>query len=299
MAIPFRTLHLDHVGPFKCSVRKNTQILTLVDGFTKFCLLEAVRSTKTKYVIKTLMTVFAIFGVPTRIITDRGSAFTSHSFQAFCKEYGIKHVLNAVATPRANGQCERVNRTLLDALATTSAGKPEDAWDDSVKKVQSAINNTTNRSTRSTPPRLLYGFKPRSMADAALLAAIQDTLDQVDLAEMRGVARENNAVEQGKQKKMFDVKRSKPPRYAVGDVVMWKSSAAPATGESRKLNAKAKGPFKVRAILLNDRYEIEDLRDMKKTPGQRTVVAVDQLSPWVIFDGAARSGKFLRKKKNR
>ncbi|KAK2578126.1 hypothetical protein KPH14_000866 [Odynerus spinipes] len=254
VAIPFHTVHLDHVGPFKYSKRRNTQILTIVDGFTKFCILEAVRSTKTKYVIKALLTIFAIFGVPTRIITDRGSAFTSHSFEAFCKEYGIKHVLNAVATPRANGQCERVNRTLLDALATTCAGESEDAWDESVKKVQSALNNTINRSTRSTPSRLLYGFKPRSMADAALLSAIQDTFDQVDLAEIRRVAKDNNVGEQGKQKRMFDAKRFKPPKYAVDDVVMWRSSAAPTTGESRKLNAKAKGPFKVRPILPNDRW---------------------------------------------
>ena len=65
---------------------------------------------------------------------------------------------------------------------------------------------------------------------------------------------------------------------------MVRSNSAPATGDSRKLNAKAKGPCKVRAILPNDRYEVEDLRDMKKTPGQRTVAAVDQLTPWVIFD---------------
>lgn len=143
VAIPFHTLHLDHVGPFKRSVHKNTQILTMVDAFTKFCILEAVRDTKTKYVIKALLTVFAIFGVPARLITDRGSSFTSHSFGTFCKEYGIRHVLNAVATPRANGQCERMNRTVLDTLATTSAGQPEDTWDDYVKKIQSAINNTT------------------------------------------------------------------------------------------------------------------------------------------------------------
>ena len=115
VAIPFHTLHLDHIGPFKRSVHKNTQILTILDGFTKFCILEPARGTKTFYVIKALLIVFAVFGVPTRIISDRGTAFTSHTFKNFCQQYGIKHVLNAVATPRANGQCERINRTVLDA----------------------------------------------------------------------------------------------------------------------------------------------------------------------------------------
>ena len=82
------------------SKSKNTQILTIVNAFTKFTILEAVPSTKTKYVLKALEQLFSIFGVPSRIICDRGSAFTSHRMSAMCDELGIKLTLNAVATPR-------------------------------------------------------------------------------------------------------------------------------------------------------------------------------------------------------
>ena len=51
VSIPFHTLHLDHVGPFIRTRNRNTQILTIIDGFTKFCILEPVHSTKTKGVI--------------------------------------------------------------------------------------------------------------------------------------------------------------------------------------------------------------------------------------------------------
>ncbi|CAK9816329.1 hypothetical protein ANTPLA_LOCUS8958 [Anthophora plagiata] len=125
------------------------------------------------------------------------------------------------------------------------------------------------------------------MADAALVSAIQETLDQVSLEEIRGLAKDHTDEEQRKQKKSFDAKRFKPPKYQVGDIVMVEVKSAPATGDSRKLIAKAKGPFRVRATLPNDRYEVEDLREMRKAPGQRTVVAVDQLTPWVIFDATA------------
>lgn len=54
----------------------------------------------------------------TRLVTNRGSCFTSNCFKAFIQDTGIKHVLNAVATPSANGLVERFNRTILDALAT-------------------------------------------------------------------------------------------------------------------------------------------------------------------------------------
>lgn len=57
-----------------------------------------------------------------------------------------------------------------------------------------------------------------------------------------------------------------------------------ATCQSKKLAPNFKGPFKVTAVLPNDRYEVLDLRDMKKFAGHRTVVAVDHMKPWVLFD---------------
>ncbi|XP_012270278.1 uncharacterized protein LOC105694320 [Orussus abietinus] len=156
---------------------------------------------------------------------------------------------------KANGQCERVNRTLLNSLAATSAGSPEDKWDQYVKQVQSAINNAINRTIQKSAAQLLYGFKPCSVADSALIAGIQASLDQVGLRELRKEAKRAMDAEQVRQKAQFDAKRCKAPRYDVGDVVMVAANLA-ATGQSRKLVVKAKGPFKVTAVLPNDRYEV-------------------------------------------
>ncbi|XP_033225862.1 uncharacterized protein LOC117178543 [Belonocnema kinseyi] len=46
----------------------------------------------------------------------------------------------------------------------------------------------------------------------------------------------------------------------------------------------SEGPFKVTAVLPNDRYEVQDLRDLKKSPNQRAIVTVDSLQKWVTFD---------------
>lgn len=53
---------------------------------------------------------------------------------------------------------------------------------------------------------------------------------------------------------------------------------------NRKLLPGAKGPFKVTAVLPNDRYELHDLRDLRKSPKQRNVVAVDSMRRWVTLD---------------
>ena len=63
---------------------------------------------------------------------------------------------------------------------------------------------------------------------------------------------------------------------------MVKITSDPATGSSRKLRPLFKGPFKVMAVLPNDRYAVEDLRDKGKK--YNTVVAVDKIKSWVVLN---------------
>lgn len=133
MPVPFHTVHIDHVGPFETSKTQNKFLLVIVDAFTKLTIIEPVKSQKTCYVVKILTNLIYLFGVPNRIISDKGTAFTSQTFRMFCDNYGIKHVLNAVATPRANGQCERYNKTIVQALATMTAGRDPRDWESLTK----------------------------------------------------------------------------------------------------------------------------------------------------------------------
>ncbi|KAJ8982553.1 hypothetical protein NQ317_005556 [Molorchus minor] len=79
--------------------------------------------------------------------------------QDFCEKHNIRHILNAVATPRANGQVERINRTILSALTTTSI--TEHQWDSHVDQIQFSINNTIHQITKKSPYQLLMGYTPR------------------------------------------------------------------------------------------------------------------------------------------
>lgn len=279
--VPFHTLHLDHLGPFECSKKKNQYILVVVDGFTKFIFLEPVKSTKVRHVTKTLMNIMYLFGTPVRIITDRGSAFTSKTFAKFCSTYGIRHILNAVATPRANGQCERVNRTVLNCLATTAGGESEKLWDTYVKQIQSILNCTKNKTTKVSPLEVLAGYKGRTIAESKILSDIKDSLDRIDLRRLRSDISKRITDEQKAQKKRFDRTRAKARIYKEGEVVMVLRTDNPATGKSRKLLPKFKGPFRIRRVLYNDRYEVEDLREGFRK--YKTVVAVDKIKPFIML----------------
>lgn len=112
VATPFRTVHVDHLGPFPKSSKGNAYVLTVVDSYSKYVVVKAVRSTDTLAVTIMLSELSLYFGNPMRIVSDRGTAYTSKAFADYCKKNEIQHIQNAVRTPRANGQAERINQMI-------------------------------------------------------------------------------------------------------------------------------------------------------------------------------------------
>lgn len=292
---PFHTLHLDHLGPFVRSKSGNSYILTIVDAFTKYLFARSVKDTKTKNVIKILDNLFNDFGIPTRIISDRGTAFTSGSFKEFCSSRGIKHVLNAVACPRANGQAERFNQTILRSLATQNSSKDERIWDQQLGRVQWGINNTVNATTKRSASELLFGVKLKGPIENMLLVdAITDTENRQDplnnsrsstsanIDEIRHEATININESQKRQKQLYDSKRVPAKSYMVGDLVKITKVSYNNDGKSKKLMPKFIGPFKVIKCLGNDRFEIVNIPGFN-TKRYDSIVAADRMRPWIHF----------------
>lgn len=287
--IPFQTLHADHLGPFVRSRRGNTYILAIIDSFTKFITIRAVRDTKTSTAIRIFKEHFSIFGTPSRLITDRGSCFTSAKFKSFIGNINIKHILNAVATPRANGQIERYNRTILNALSTKCHGKSDNTWDEYVGDIQLGMNTTVNKTTGKSPSELLFGFRVLSPPENIINEVLTDVISRVsdkDLTEMRTEAKANIDKQQGISKKEFDKHRKKATSYSIGDLVRVERTIINKehSGKSKKLIPKFHGPYRIVKILENDRFVIESTPLTKRGHKKyENVVAVDKIHPWLSY----------------
>ncbi|KAG7310665.1 hypothetical protein JYU34_003468 [Plutella xylostella] len=284
---PFDTIHTDHVGPFVRSSKGNIYILVLIDAFTRYIYLKPVKNTKSSTSIRVFREYFGIFGVPRRVISDRGTSFTSTPFKKFMREKGIKHVLNAVATPRANGQVERYNKTVVDSLTAKCVGSAENKWDDHLPDVQWGINNTLNKGINRTPSEALFGIRLTGSTEAPLVTElgpdVTDTSGHQSLDEIREDISHHVRTNQEAQKIYYDKKRSPAIKYKVGDLVRVERHV-PATGTSKKLTPKFQGPYKITHVLDFDRYQIADTPLTQK--GNRrysNVVAVDKIKPWLNF----------------
>jgi hypothetical protein len=96
---------LDSVGPFKMAP-SGYKILVAVDKFTKWIEVCAVTTVTSKEAAKFIKDITHQFGVPNRIVTDMGKAFTGSDFWDFCQDNPIDVYYSSVAHPRCNGQVE-------------------------------------------------------------------------------------------------------------------------------------------------------------------------------------------------
>lgn len=256
--VPFDTVHIDHLGPLEITRAKNVYICAIVDGFSKFIKLFATKSTKTCEVLRALRLCFNYYSKPRRIISDRGTSFTSKDFEAFCNIHSIDHVLIATNCPKANGQIERYNRTLVPLLAKLVEIRKA-CWDNVLFEAEYLLNNSYNRSIDNRPAVLLFGVKQRFRSETDLELFIENlnkTVDR-DLEQLRDEAANKIRQLQEYNKRKYDEKCRRNTTYNEGDLVAIKTNKV--AGENNKLKAKYKGPYVIKKVLDNNRYVVTDL----------------------------------------
>lgn len=279
--IPLHTYHVDHLGPMPSTKKSYRHIFVVTDAFSKFVWLYATKSTDTAEVINHLRKQSVFFGNPYRIISDRGTAFTSGTFKEYCTEEKIQHVLITTGLPRSNGQVERVNRTLIPLLTKLSAPKPEE-WFRSLDIAQKYLNATPSRSTGRAPFQLMFGTNARLKENLEIREMIENEWIQMfeeERDDIRQEAKEKIAEIQKENLKSYNRKRKKARKYVDGDIVAIKRTQF---GPGLKFRNKFLGPYRVARVMRNDRYIVKKIGEHEGP--QETSTSADHIKPWLCAD---------------
>ncbi|KYN09433.1 Pro-Pol polyprotein, partial [Trachymyrmex cornetzi] len=275
---------VDHFGPLQQTSGNFRHIFIVIDSFTRFTWLFAVKTTKSKEVNKCLKNLFDTFGKPREIVSDRGSAFTSNEFKHFIESMQIKHRLIAVASPWSNGLVERVNRFVKSSLRKII--KSPDDWKNWLSKTQYVINNTHHSSVKNTPSKLLLGYDQRNHTDSQLTELVNDLARiDVDLETERNTIRDtaHEVTEKLRKynKKYRDARHKPATKYKVDDLVMIRNLHAK-PGQSTKFDVPYKGPYQVTKVLDFDRYVVTDIPGFNlSAKPYKAILSPDKLKPWI------------------
>ena len=111
----FEWLNVDFRGPLPSS-SKNKYMRTIVDEFSRFPFVFPCQDINSSTVIKCLCQLFAIFGMPSYVHSDRGSSLISEELKQFFNGQGIATSRTSKYNPQGNGQCERYNGIVWKAV---------------------------------------------------------------------------------------------------------------------------------------------------------------------------------------
>ena len=95
MYAPLELVHLDYTSiEFTMELNKPPvvrNVLMITDHFTRYALAVVTKDQTTKTVTKVFYECFiAVFGAPTKLLSDRGANFTSALVEELCAAFGIQ-----------------------------------------------------------------------------------------------------------------------------------------------------------------------------------------------------------------
>nr|GEV96218.1 DNA-directed DNA polymerase [Tanacetum cinerariifolium] len=102
-------------------------ILVAVDYLSKWVEAKVLLTNDARVIVKFLKSLFARFGTPRAIISNRGTHFCNDKFAKVMSKYGVTHHLSTAYHPQISGQVEVSNRGLKCILERT-VGENHASW---------------------------------------------------------------------------------------------------------------------------------------------------------------------------
>ncbi|XP_064537385.1 uncharacterized protein K02A2.6-like [Drosophila montana] len=147
---PFQKLYIDFLGKYPRLKQGHAWIFVVVDHFSKFSFLKAMRETAALNVVDFLVSeVFYKIGEPEVIHSDNGRQFISGAFQNMISAFGISLMRTAVYAPQSNAS-DRVNRTVMSAIRAYLEQDHRE-WDLYLPEMEVSIRNAIHTATGVTP----------------------------------------------------------------------------------------------------------------------------------------------------
>jgi hypothetical protein len=271
---------LDAVGQFRTAPGGYKHILVAVDKFTKWIEVRPVVKVTLEDAVKFFGDIKHRFGVPNRIITDLGKAFTGSVFWDFYQDNLTDVYYSSVAHPRCNSQVERANDMVLQALKDRiydDASNYATRWLAELPHVIWGLRTQVSSATGFSPFFLVYGSEAVLPTDIAFGAPrIQfyeegeaeetcrinlDSLEEQRLAVVMRQARHDQ------QLRLYHDHNVRETSFNVGNLVLRRIQK---TDGMHKLSPPWEGPFIVTEVINPSTYRLQ-WGDRQGVPNPRNV----------------------------
>ena len=159
----WQEMTMDFITQLPMTRKGHDAIVVFVDRMSKMVDFAPCKSSVTAEQTAALYydNVFRLHGLVSKIISDRGTQFTSKFWTELMSKLDTKLGLSTSFHPMTDGQTERANRTLEQYLRNYVSASHDD-WDEWLTSAEYAVNSQYNASTKCSAFMLNYGQEPRT-----------------------------------------------------------------------------------------------------------------------------------------
>eukprot|EP00171_Calliarthron_tuberculosum_P009252 IDg9252t1 len=161
---PLEDVAIDLLGQLWPTDRGHTQLLVIVDRFTKMVRAIPLKTASEFDVAKVFTRHLAFaYGISKTVLTDNGKQFNAKFLQQAYRIIGGKPQFTTTYHSKANDQTERFNRTILSSIRRFIAEHSKD-WDIYTDMLTYAYDTQAHFSTGYAPMELTISRLPLHMA---------------------------------------------------------------------------------------------------------------------------------------
>ena len=140
-------------------------VLLMMDHFTRYALVVVMKDQTAKTVTKVFYKCFrAVFGVPVKLLSDRGANFTSTLVEELCAAFSIQKCRTTAYHAQCNGQVEHFHQMLFCMIGKLVHNKKAQ-WEQHLPELLQAYNSTQSAVTGYSPYYLMFGRCPHLPVD--------------------------------------------------------------------------------------------------------------------------------------
>ena len=167
--MPLELVHMDFTS-IKMDMELNKppgveNVLVITDHFMRYAMAFITKDQTAKTVASVLYEQFiTIFGVPAKLLSDRGTNFTSRLVEELCSAFGIQKCRTTSYHAQCNGQVECFHQTLFCMLGKLTKDKKAQ-WEKHLPEMLQAYNSTQSAVTGYSPHYLMFGRHPWLLID--------------------------------------------------------------------------------------------------------------------------------------
>ena len=164
---PWQSIAMDFITELPISEGCD-QLWVVIDRFTRLAhFIPLQEKTTVDLAVIFGREVWKHHGLPTDIVSDRDSWFTSEVWKEFLQLSGIQPRMSTAFHPQTDGQTERLNQT-IEAYLRAFIGNEQDDWVWLLPIAEFAYNNSVTTGNGMSPFYANYGFHPVAMGLASM-----------------------------------------------------------------------------------------------------------------------------------